>query len=330
MTRTLSILLLAAASAAPLRAQTAPADTAVLSTEIPTVADSLRRAVPGTRVRLAPPPAFTPADRFSGFQDMGTGASIMIIEVPGPFDQVTAGFTAQRMATQGIELRMLKPLRVAGQPAKLLLAHQSVGGVRYEKLVLALGHDSASVVITANYPEGAAARLREPLRRAVLSVAWSSGAAVDLTGGLPFDVTGTPELKRAARLSNSLLFTESGEYPTRAPGEAIVVVAVSFRTADLGDLAAFSRARMRQQSDLRDLSLRSGAEIQAGGARAYELIADARFTPADLAIVVYQVVIPDGTTYTILQAQVAADRAERFIPQFRQMARTLRPARPAP
>lgn len=330
MTRTLSILLLAAiaASPAPLRAQTTPADTAVLSTEIPSVADSLRRAVPGTRVRLAPPPAFTPADRFSGFQDASTGASIMIIEVPGPFDQVTAGFTAQRMAPQGIELRALAPLRVAGQPAKLLFARQTAGGVRYEKQVLAFGHDSASVVITANYPESAAARLREPMRRAVLSAAWSSGAAVDLDGGLPFEVTGTPGLKRAARLSNSLLFTESGEFPVRAPGEAIVIVAVSFRPSDLSDLAEFSRARLRQQPELRNPSFRSGAEVQTGGGAGYELIADARMAEADLPLVVYQVVIPDGNAYTILQAQVAADRAERFLPQFRQMARTLRP-RPA-
>jgi hypothetical protein len=36
----------------------------------------------GTKCSLIPPPGFTPASTFSGFQNTETGASIMINEIP--------------------------------------------------------------------------------------------------------------------------------------------------------------------------------------------------------------------------------------------------------
>jgi len=324
MVRALSLLLLAAA--APLSAQT----TAALSPEIPSVADSLKRAVPGTRVRIAPPPGFIPTVRFSGFQDTRSIAAIMVVEVPVPFARATRDMTPQTLAGRGLELLSSSRLRVGGHPAALLLTRQSAGGMRMEKQVLAFGHDSATVLITANYPDTSVARLREPIRRSVLSADWSGTGPVDvILVDLPFEVTEAPGLKRAGRITNTRVFTESGVFPAQSPGEAVAAVGVSLQPADLGDLAAFSRGRLRQTLFLSGVSVRSGAPVQIGGRAAYELVADARETRHDIAMVVYQVVIPDASGYTLFQAQVGADRADRFLPLFREMARSLRLRRAA-
>ncbi len=53
-------------------------------------------AVPGTSVRLPPPEGFMPADRFPGFMKESTGSSIMVSEIPGPYGEVTAGFSNKK------------------------------------------------------------------------------------------------------------------------------------------------------------------------------------------------------------------------------------------
>jgi hypothetical protein len=40
--------------------------------------------VPGTRVSLNPPPGFSPAHQFPGFQNGDIQSSIMVTELPGP------------------------------------------------------------------------------------------------------------------------------------------------------------------------------------------------------------------------------------------------------
>lgn len=61
--------------------------------------------VPGTGVRLAPPPGFVAATNFTGFQQDETGASIMVMALPAPFPKATEGFNAAGLKTQGITLR---------------------------------------------------------------------------------------------------------------------------------------------------------------------------------------------------------------------------------
>ena len=320
MIRALSLLLLAAA--APLSAQA----TEALSPEIPSVADSLKRALPGTRVRMAPPPGFIPTVRFSGFQDTRSIAAIRVVELPIPFADAAREFTPQALAGRGqLELRSSSPLRVGGHPGVLLLTRGAAGGMRFEKQILAFGHDSGTVLITADYPDTSVARLREPIRRSVLSADRSGTGPVDVViMDLPFEVTEAPGLKRVGRITNTVVFSESGIFPGQSRGEAVATVGVSLQPADLGDLAAFSRNRLQQMPYMSDFSVRSGAPVEIGGRAAYELVAGARETRRDVAMVVYQVVIPDGNAYTLFQAQVGADRADQFLPRVREMARSLR------
>jgi hypothetical protein len=53
--------------------------------------------VRGTQVLLAPPTGFAPARRYSGFGSNETGASILVIELPGPYAEVAKGMTEQRL-----------------------------------------------------------------------------------------------------------------------------------------------------------------------------------------------------------------------------------------
>src|SRR5579863_3418302 len=73
------------------------------------VKDSEERPEPqlvrGTKVKLVRPEGFTDAKRFPGFQQDETGASVVVMEVPGPFKKVTAAFTAAGLKQGGMKLK---------------------------------------------------------------------------------------------------------------------------------------------------------------------------------------------------------------------------------
>jgi hypothetical protein len=67
--------------------------------------------VPGTKCSLIPPSGFVAITNFSGFQSSETGASIMINELPAPYQQLVDGFTAEALKTHGMIL-ISKPRRL--------------------------------------------------------------------------------------------------------------------------------------------------------------------------------------------------------------------------
>ena len=57
--------------------------------------------IPGTSVSLTPPPGFQMATRFSGFERLDAGASIVVTEMAAPFEEVAAGMRGQAAAEKG-------------------------------------------------------------------------------------------------------------------------------------------------------------------------------------------------------------------------------------
>ncbi|HEX5590949.1 MAG TPA: hypothetical protein VFX65_11720, partial [Candidatus Limnocylindrales bacterium] len=57
--------------------------------------------VPGTHAALVPPEGFTASATFVGFEHE-SGASIVIAELPGPYDEIVPGLTDEGFAGQGV------------------------------------------------------------------------------------------------------------------------------------------------------------------------------------------------------------------------------------
>jgi hypothetical protein len=60
--------------------------------------------VSGTKCRLVPPSGFVAATSFSGCQNIETSASIMISELPAPYQTLVDGFTVEALKTRGMTL----------------------------------------------------------------------------------------------------------------------------------------------------------------------------------------------------------------------------------
>lgn len=299
----------------------------LLSLAAPMAAAAQPQAVVGTRVTLQPPAGFVAADRFPGFANPESGASIMVTEVPAAFSQVTAGFTREQMAPRGMTLRGSESLTIDGRPGLLLSITQSARGVVFDKWMLAFGNDSAVVLVTGTYPQAAASRLGEPIKQAVLSARLSAAGPTDRFEGLGFRVTESSRLRIATRMGNTLALNETGTVPETAPGAPFLVVGSSFSEVDLADLEAFSRRRAMQIATLSGVSNLSGGPVTIDGAAAYELFADAVDGDDGKPLRVYQVILAEGNHYIMVQGFVGTERAAEFIPEFQSIARSLRRTR---
>jgi hypothetical protein len=286
------------------------------------------REVVGTRITLEPPAGFTPAERFPGFGQEETLASIMVTELSGPFDEVVAGLTAERLAGGGMTLRSADSLTVGGRPGRLLSITQPLDGVPFEKWVLVFGDSSETAIVTGSYPREASATLSDPVRQAVLSARRSGRPVGDPFEGIGFHIEPGSRLRIAERMGNMLALNETGRLPNDGAASPFLVVGLSISEENLADLEAFSRQRVTRIGNAMEMrEVTRGGPVTIDGATAYELFADAVDTESAIPIKVYQVIVAEGNHYILFQGFVGADRAAEFIPEFQAIVRTLRRTR---
>lgn len=56
---------------------------------------------------------------------------------------------------------------------------------------------------------------------------------------------------------------------------------------------------------------------------AYEIVADAKDAKSSALLLLYQVVVPDGKGYWLVQGIVAAERADEWLPVFRRITESI-------
>jgi hypothetical protein len=282
--------------------------------------------VPGTHVTLDPPAGFAAAAQFPGFQKADAGASIMVTEVPGPITAIAAGLTAEGLASRGWTLLDTDDVTISGRPARLVHFTQVASGVTFEKWLLAFGTAEQSVIIVGTFPQEQGDTFRAPVRQSLLSTRWDPTASVGMLDALPFQLQETSTLKISNRVSNAVMLTKGGVQGPVSADEPLLVVSASVSTVNLSNLETFSKDRLGQTRQIRQVQNITGESATVNGLRAYELTADALDGRAGTPIRVYQLIADDGGNYFIVQGFVGQGQAAQFLPEFRDVARSLRKA----
>jgi len=278
--------------------------------------------VPGSSVTLEPPAGFTASSRFAGFERADAQASIMVTEVPGPFASVTGGMNARGLATRGMTLISSTRREVDGRQGLLLQVSQAANGVEYLKWMLAVGDAKQTTMIVATFPRAAEADLSDSLRAAVLSTRWAQTSSPDPFEGLPFRITPSTSLKIAGRMNNLLVLSESGSMQPQGPNAALFIVGSSVSPVRIDDLATYAETRARQTKQMNDIRVSRQASVTIAGTVAHELIAEGTDTSTGRAVTLYQVLLPEGGGYVLMQGLVASPRATAMIPEFRRAAQS--------
>jgi hypothetical protein len=283
--------------------------------------------VPGTSVSITPPEGFQPSQLFAGFEQQNTGASIMVTELPIPkesisrvYGQLTSNYT---LKSKGIRLIESKDITLAERRGKLLLVSQVDRGLSFLKWVAVVSNGDRILMVTAPFPESRSTALREPLRQAIMTVSWKASSPDWLLEGLPFSFQTYGDLKVSGRISNTVILTKNGAKSPVPPSDPLLVLGSAYSQVQIEDIRKFSRIRLKQTPEVKDLMEASSQPITIAGQKAFELVARGYDLRTNKPLTVYQVIIATDKTYYILQGMVPSTSAQDYLPIFRSVARSV-------
>ncbi|HKY19757.1 MAG TPA: hypothetical protein VJM31_00945 [Vicinamibacterales bacterium] len=309
-------------SASPARLRVLLVLTLVTASVGPAFAQAVR--VPGTKVSLTPPAGFSPTQQYPGFELEAERATIMVTELPGPAADMLRGMTKATLAARGMILVAGHDATIGGRPARLLNVRQKSPAGDVLKWMLIAGNDVMTIMIVGTFPAGISPSISDGIRDSLLTASWNSAAAPSAFEGLPFRVTPTSRLKLARRVSNMLMFTESGTTGSPGSTEALYLIGHSIGKGQLGDLRTFSEARAAKTTLTKSVTNFAGRTLQVDGLEGYELEADAIDVRSGAPMRLYQVIVPDDTGYFIMQGLSRLKGSDEMFQEFRAITGSFR------
>lgn len=276
-------------------------------------------AITGTKCSMIPPATFVPATRFNGFQNEENGASIILTELPAPYQQMVEGFTPEALQSKGMKLVSKETIDHSGSKATLLKVTQSANGVNYIKLILLFGTTDYTVIVNGIFPE-TQQKLESTIKSAIVTTAYNASQTENPAAAVNFtvDVTGT-EFKLAKSISGNLMYSTDGKIPTTKP----TFIAGGSVSAASGDRRRFAEQRLKSLPKGELMVIKQTNEVTINGLPGYEIIADGK-NKEGKPILVYQVMLFDAKSfYYILLGNAQENRIENLA-AFKKIANTFK------
>jgi hypothetical protein len=283
-------------------------------------------SVSAAGVKLVKPKGFEPAERFHGFRDLGRRSSVMVVNIPGPFEEVTKGFTTQGLASRGVKLLSTKKLKIAGADALLLGASQVVAApekTEYRKWMLVFGDGKRTSMVVAAFPASLADELSEPLKACVLSAERIAVRDSDPD----FTIQPAGKMKRnkfGGGAIKGLAFGLRAEGKAKL-GEPIFIAMRSFLREPIGNQRAFALKRLRQTPQGETVGTMLWTRpIEVDGLAGFESLADGANAKPEFPMRVYQVMLFTDTGYVLIRGTLRREQSAEFLPAFQKMARSFK------
>jgi len=280
--------------------------------------------IPGTRITLEVPPEFELASDFTGILWAAAGSSVLVAELPTAAQQMQAGLTKETLASRGIALAKRETVTAGIGPAVLLEATQSAQGVEVQKWILVGGDAKNTVMVTATVPAPLAEKIGPIVRDVLLGARWDPSLPTNVAGAFAFRFDESRDLKIARNLGSAIVFTQDGNEQMASPLGPALVISRSTSAEPIIDLSVFAKRRLGETRTVNGAEVREETTIEVAGMPAHELVASGT-AKNGASVVVYQLVGYDGTNLVFVQAFVEPGLEARYLPQFREIAHSLRP-----
>jgi len=228
--------------------------------------------IDGTNVNMIPPEGFLPSENFKGFQNPEDPYSmIMLMEIPGPYEEVSAGFSEENLIKQGMTLLSKKDILINQQSGMFLELDQEASGIIFSKYILVYGHESTTLINGVYLKESKDTKIL--IKDAMLSTFIDNAVEVDPRGALKYTLDETvAALKFNAVMGNSSLFNRDGKIPTESADKLSLIIDESFANAEIKDHKVFCLGRLREAPGDYSLITQKGInEIEIAGLKGYEL-----------------------------------------------------------
>mgnify|MGYP001766543380 CR=1 FL=1 len=255
--------------------------------------------IKGTKISLVPPEGFTEAINFLGLQEIEMGASIMVVELPGPYSETSGGINKESLLSKGVILKNIEKLIINGLPAMMITGTQKAYGNNFTKYMLVMGTEKETIIVNGALPEYLN-ESGEKIKESLLTIYYEENKQTDPFATIDFsiDVTGT-KLKFAKNIANSLIFTTDGMVPTNSADKTNLIVAKSISPMLQEDKKLYSLNRIRQTPFKID-TITHVREISIDGISGYEIFANGKSEKSDETESIYQVILFNDEFYYIL------------------------------
>lgn len=276
--------------------------------------------VSGTKCSLIPPSGFVAATTFSGFQNAETGASIMINELPAPYQSLVDGFTAEALKSRGMTLIKKQTIDFNGSKATLINLTQSANGTTYIKQMLVFGDTKGTVLVNGIYPE-ASKEIEGQIKVALFSTVYNISQNDNPLEAATFaiDVQDT-DFKLIKYMSGSLLYSTDGKMPTEKP---TLIVGNSIAKIPIQNQKKYSEERLKKLPGGELNVIKEIKEISVDNLKGYEIVADGK-TKDDKPELVYQVMLfNDKGDYYIIVGQ-AKEEFQKNLATFKKITQTFK------
>lgn len=269
---------------------------------------------------MVPPSGFVAATKFSGFQNEEKGASIMVTELPPPYQQIADGFTAEALKMNGMTLVSRNTVDFNNSKATLIKVTQSANGTTFIKQMLLFGTGRETVMINGIYPE-ASKSMEEKIRQSLFSTVYNADQNLDPAGAAPFtvNVEGT-RFKPARLVTGSLLYSVDGEIPTEKP---TIIITNSLSKVVINNQEEFARQRLKRLPQGQHNEVREIREVTIDNMKGYEIVADGKTKEGKPELVVQTMLFKNEGEYYIILAQAKED-FEANLKTFRQITATFK------
>lgn len=287
-------------------------------------AQAKRELVPGTRVKLVAPAGHEPGRGFLGYSWPENGASLIVMEMPGPYAETVKGMDEKGLARGGMTLIEGVDAKVCGRDGRLLFVSQSSQGIDFKKWLALCGDEKRTLLLVAVFPKELESELSASFKSVLLGAEWDPTLEVDPFAVLPWSTARPEGLRFAGNMGTAYLYTEDGEVVQKAkPASARVVISPSAGEARIDDLRVFTEKRARALPYVgKQLEIVSSSAFDVGGRRGWELVGKSKHEKEALDLLVHVVILASEDEYVMFGNQSAFETRDTWLPRFRACAKS--------
>ncbi|MBQ0787714.1 MAG: hypothetical protein KBT69_09445 [Oceanihabitans sp.] len=274
--------------------------------ELPTEKTDNHIQVEGTNIFMIPPNSFVPSPNFKGFQNPKDQTSmIMILEIPGPYLEVSKGFNAEMLKARGMELKTKKEIKVATFDGLLIELDQAANGMTFSKHILIYGNEKSSTLINGVSLKDSLA-LGEKIKESVLSTIVDASLQSNPREALNYSLNErVGALQFKAVIGNGMLFNRDLKIPTESIDKASLITDKSFAKVAIENQKLFCISRLKNYPEVYSVITSKGInEIEIDSLKGFTLFAKNNENPNEE---MYQVILfdTDGGYYIFVGTYLA-------------------------
>lgn len=278
--------------------------------------------VPGTTISLEPPAGLEPAQRFPGFESTTVAITLRVAELAANVATITTGFRdpkrleAQKMTIDGTEKVTLGPAT-----GELFNFTQDKGGTKYKQMILALGDDKHTILVTGTCEMSICPKWEPALKASLMSVTIGKPQ----TAQLGFNVTPKGAYKPARTAPGSLALTPNGEFPLKDRRGPMYVASKTASAIPTDTIEEFAESRAKGLPNVHELKITESKAIMLDGLEGHEIVGVANEATPDAAQFVYLVLLKEGpSSYFLLVGIAPQSMADQNLTDFRAMSATFK------